>query len=124
MKYYQYNSENNSAKKDINYYYSINARADMDRIEVGKRIQTLREEKGISRCRLASEAGVSPSYIPELEAGKKCPTVEVLDNICDVLGVTLKEFFDYPTGEETYTFQFSSLTPTQRQLLVAFLKSL
>ncbi len=96
----------------------------MDRKEIGKRIQVLRQKKGISKCKLASEAGVSPSYIPDLEKGKKCPTVEVLDNICDVLGVTLKEFFDYPNEEENYTFRLASLSPSQRQLLVAFLKSL
>lgn len=96
----------------------------MNRQEIGNRIKKLREAKGISKCKLASEAGVSPSYIPDLEAGKKCPTVEVLDSICEVLGITIREFFNAPDEQEEYTFKFSSLSSSQRQLLVAFLNSL
>ncbi len=96
----------------------------MNRVEIGKRIKKLREARGISKCKLASEAGVSPSYIPDIESGKKCPTVEVLESICDVLGITIKDFFNVSSEYEEYTFKFSTLSTSQRQLLISFLNSL
>ena len=96
----------------------------MEKSEVANRIKELREAKKMTQNALATAAGVSPTYIYQLERGEKSPTVEYLDHICWGLGLTLKEFFDCPNEEENYTFNFSSLSSTQRQLLVAFLKSL
>lgn len=47
----------------------------MDRKEIGKRIKKLREERGLTKYKLATDAGVSPGYISDLEKGEKCPTV-------------------------------------------------
>lgn len=96
----------------------------MEKSEVANRIRELREAKKMTQNALANAAGVSPTYIYQLERGEKSPTVEYLDHICWGLGLTLKEFFDFPSDEENYTFNFLSLSPAQRQLLVAFLKSL
>ena len=96
----------------------------MEKIEVANRIKELREAKKMTQNALANAAGVSPTYIYQLERGEKSPTVEYLDHICWGLGLTLKEFFAYPNETTNYTFNFSSLSPSQRQLLIAFLKSL
>ena len=96
----------------------------MEKIEVANPIKELREGKKMTQNAFANAACVSPTYIYQLERGEKSPTVEYLDHICWGLGLTLKEFFDYPNEAANYTFNFSSLSPSQRQLLVAFLKSL
>lgn len=96
----------------------------MDRKEIGIRIKKLREDRGFTKYRLAADAGVSPGYISDLESGKKCPTVEVLDNICFALGITLKDFFNEQNEQGDLAAAVSSLSLKQRQLLVAFLKSL
>ena len=96
----------------------------MEKSEIANRIKELREAKKMTQNALANAAGVSPTYIYQLERGEKSPTVEYLDHICWGLGLTLKEFFDYPNEEANYTFRLTSLSPSQRQLLVAFLKSL
>ena len=95
----------------------------MDRKEIGIRIKTLREEKGWTKGTLATRAGVSPSYIPVLESGEKCPTVETLDAICFALGITLAEFFAEKTNNLSAN-KLEKLTETQKQLLNAFLNSL
>lgn len=95
----------------------------MDRKDVGRRIRTLREEKGWTRGTLATRAGISPSYVPVLENGEKCPTVETLDAICFALGITLAEFFT-EKADNLSTNKLSKLTDTQVQLLNAFLNSL
>ena len=95
----------------------------MDRKEIGKKIKTLREEREWAKGTLATKAGVSPSYIPDLENGKKCPSVEVLDAICFAFGITLADFFT-EKREETLIDRVSSLTEKQKQLLNDFLNSL
>lgn len=61
--------------------------------DVGARIKELRTERNISAKQLAVELGFSQSFMSALEKGvKKCP-LETLENICEVLGLSLAEFF-------------------------------
>lgn len=98
----------------------------MEREEVAKRIRELREERHLKQNALANLAGVSPTYIYQLERGEKSPTIEYLNHICWGLGITIEEFFStkktYPQG--TPADKLSTLTPTQKQLLNDFLNSL
>ncbi|WP_166512337.1 helix-turn-helix domain-containing protein [Desulfallas thermosapovorans] len=58
----------------------------------------MRETAGMSKGKLALEAGVSAAYIGQLESKNKQPTVDTLSRICQALGITLSEFFasDHP----------------------------
>lgn len=94
----------------------------MDKKELGMRIKTLRENKGLSQNALANKAGVSPTYIYQLEKGEKSPTVEYLEFICDALGVTLEDFFRVST--QTTDDCINDLSPIQLSLLNTFLNSL
>lgn len=62
-------------------------------MDIGKRIVELREQQGISTNKLANKAGVSQSYLREIELGLKNPTIEVLSYICYALNISLKNFF-------------------------------
>ncbi len=97
----------------------------MEAKEVGKRIKELREQKYMNRNQLANLAGVSPTYIYQLEKGEKSPTVEYLGYICQGLGITLGEFF---VQNKDFNFcdciKISNLTEEQKKLLNEFLKSL
>ena len=95
----------------------------MDRKEIGKKIKLLRETHGWTQGKLATKAGISPSYIPDLENGKKCPSVEVLDSICFAFSITLAEFFRDKESDAIMD-KISTLTEQQRELLNAFLISL
>ncbi len=95
----------------------------MDRKEIGKKIERIRKEQRMSRYQLAIDAGLSTSYIPDLEKGLKCPTVETLDNICFALHITLKEFFTEPAKNVSQD-RLSSLNDKQKKLLNDFLDSL
>lgn len=96
----------------------------MEKAEVANRIRELREAKKMTQNALANAAGVSPTYIYQLERGEKSPTVEYLDHICWGLGLTLKDFFNEPNEQEDLASAVSSLSLKQQQLLIAFLKSL
>ncbi len=95
----------------------------MDRKEIGKKIERIRKERRMSQYQLAIDAGLSTSYIPDLEKGLKCPTVETLDNICYALKITLQDFFTEP-AENTSQDRLSSLNDKQKKLLNDFLDSL
>lgn len=100
----------------------------MDAIEVGKRVRQYRENAGLTQNALATRAGVAPSYIPDIEKGKKCPTVQTLGYICFGLGITLAEFFrDSDEQKELGTTILNltaRLSPKQQTMLLEFLKTL
>lgn len=95
----------------------------MNAEEVGKRVKYYREKKNLTKNALANNAGVSPTYIYQVEQGLKCPTVEYLGHICWGLGITLEEFFSYG-GESEVHDRLSYLSPEQKKRLNRFLDSL
>lgn len=92
----------------------------MEPEEIGKRIKLLREIRGLKKNTLANLAGVAPTYLNDIEAGRKCPTVAYLSYICQGLNITLSEFF----ADDSVMIDVSNLTEQQRILLNNFIKSL
>ena len=90
---------------------------------IGDRIKFFRERKKMTQYALAQQAGVSPTYIYQLERNEKSPTVEYLGHICWGLGISIKEFFDTDVTVEQTNY-VADLTPKQIELLNAFLNSL
>ncbi|MCR5685544.1 MAG: helix-turn-helix domain-containing protein [Lachnospiraceae bacterium] len=98
-------------------------------IDIGKRITALRKEKGYSVNHLANQAGVSQSYLREIEMGHyQNPSVDILDAICEALGISLREFFDEYSNlrntEDALVNEISKLTSEQREKLRLFLQSM
>lgn len=63
-------------------------------MNVGERIKELREKSGYTVNKLANMAGISQSFLRDIELGNKNPTVETLSYFCDALKISLKDFFD------------------------------
>ena len=61
---------------------------------LSKRIRYLRELKNWTQAVLAEKAGVSRSYISELERSTREPTVGILKSIADAFQVPIDIFFD------------------------------
>ena len=61
--------------------------------ELGARIASYRNKKGISQFRLALLSDTTQSYISDLERGRRNPSVLVLQKIASALGVEAKDFF-------------------------------
>jgi XRE family transcriptional regulator, master regulator for biofilm formation len=60
---------------------------------IGKRIQRLRIEKGLTLSELAENAGVSKSYLSTIERDvQKNPSVQFLEKIASVLNVKIDTF--------------------------------
>lgn len=93
-------------------------------MEVSERIRMLREKAGYSQNELAGIAGISQSHLRRVELGQADITVDHLRMVCDALGISLKDFFDYTTEQDEFSEVTANLTPKQKQLLMSFLKSL
>ena len=64
--------------------------------DVGARIKELRLARGLSTNKLSNLAGLSQSYVRNLEAGKyDNPTVDSLELICNALGIAFEDFVNY-----------------------------
>lgn len=61
------------------------------------RLTQLRQQKNVSARDMSLSLGQSDGYINKIENRKSMPSLFGFFCICDYLGVTPKEFFDYET---------------------------
>ncbi len=61
---------------------------------VGRNVQRLRIEAGLSQAALAERMGVDRAYVSGLELGQRNPTIVTLWHLAEALGVRLKSFFE------------------------------
>ena len=96
--------------------------------DVSKRITYLRTQKNYSVNKLASAAGISQSFLRDVELGNKNITVEYLSYICEALDISLADFFSDSFSErmsnDFVTSKIYRLTEKQRAALLAFLDAM
>lgn len=96
--------------------------------DVGSRITFFRKQKGYSTNKLANLAGISQSYLREIELGNKNPTIEIIYILCQTFDISLCQFFDdnYAKNifEDPLINQIYKLTPQQKKSLLDFLKTI
>ena len=56
---------------------------------LGKRIAHLRKTKGLTQLELSVDSGLSQSFLCDLEAGSRIPSIETLERLAMALGVSL-----------------------------------
>ena len=95
-------------------------------MNVGERLKELREKSGYTVNKLANMAGISQSYLRDIELGNKNPTVETLSYFCDALNISLKDFFDTDNNEISPLLMtaISGLSDEQQKKLAEFLDSM
>lgn len=60
-------------------------------------LRRLRNAKGLSQDDLAYEAGISRSYLSQLEKGEYHASLKIIGKLVDVLGVEPTEFLKAPS---------------------------
>lgn len=97
-------------------------------METGKRIKYFRTQKNYSVNKLANLAGISQSYLRDVELGNKNPTIEILSYICEALNISLKDFFDddLPAQfkNDPLICKIYKLTPKQKKALEQFIDTI
>ena len=60
---------------------------------LGKRIQSIREKKGLTQEQLEEKTGVNTKYISAVERGQKNVTIKTLEKIATGLDIELYQLF-------------------------------
>lgn len=94
-------------------------------MDIGKRIEQVREEKGLTQSALAREMGVSQSAVSQIEAGERNPSYEMLRQIAAALKVSVPHLVGAPVEklnpeEETHFRQYRGLSEEAREELREF----
>lgn len=94
---------------------------------VGDRLRFFREQKQISTNKLANLAGISQSYVRDIELGNKNPTIEIIFQLCRALDISLKDFFDDENkllSSDPLIARIYRLSTAQRETLLTFLNTI
>ncbi len=63
--------------------------------KLARKIQKLRESKGLTQEKLAEKVRVSTTYIGYVETGYKIPNLKMVYKIARALGIKVKDFFTF-----------------------------
>lgn len=74
-----------------NAFFDESVTRKRDTSSVGDRIRILRQEKGISLSELAEKAGISATYLCQIEKGHALPSLSTLKAIAQALNTSLQE---------------------------------
>ncbi len=96
---------------------------------LGQRIRELRKGRGWSQYEIAQHAGLSPSYLAELERGGRNPSLETILNIAAALNVSAGYLvdglrYDPPKGLESIAERWLSLSEEGRNVIGRLVKLL
>jgi transcriptional regulator with XRE-family HTH domain len=61
--------------------------------ELGRRVRSLREARGMSLRQLGASSGLSASFLSGIERGASSPSISSLASLAEALGVTLSDLF-------------------------------
>lgn len=56
---------------------------------IGKKIKSMRLKKGIKQIELAKNAGISNTYLSDIENGRTIPSIKTLTKITKALGLNI-----------------------------------
>lgn len=96
-------------------------------MDVLKKIEKMRIERGLSIYQLALLSGLTDKCIYNWYKRNTLPTIKTLSAICDAFGVTLSQFFAEDTLLEVNEEQkqliddFNALTPAQKNSVKAMI---
>ena len=65
---------------------------------LGTRIAFLRKKANLRQWQVAERCGVSIQAVSKWETGLNCPDLLLLDDLAAVLGVEIKDLFDFEEG--------------------------
>jgi transcriptional regulator with XRE-family HTH domain len=65
------------------------------KIALGRSIQKLRKEKGLTQEQLAEKLGITLTYMGYFEIGHRVPNLRMLCKIADILDVKVKELIPF-----------------------------
>ena len=100
-------------------------------MNVLRKINKIRLERGWSVYRLSVESGISQSTLTNMFNRETLPSITTLECLCNAFGITMSEFFaqtiDNPTSEQEekeLLRLFGKMTDAEKRSLLVLLKGL
>lgn len=62
---------------------------------LGRRIQKIRKEKGLTQEKLAEKVGISTTWVGYIETGYRRPNLKMIYKVARALGVNVKDIFPF-----------------------------
>lgn len=62
---------------------------------LGRKIQRIRKERGLTQEKLAEKVGISTTWIGYIETGYRRPNLKMIYKIASALGVKVKDIFPF-----------------------------
>jgi transcriptional regulator with XRE-family HTH domain len=90
-------------------------------MDINKKINNLRFQRGWSMYELAQEMGITQSTLTSIMKRGNAPKIETLQRICDAFGITLAQFFmedeqlEILSGEEKRLVSLFRKLPEEKQ---------
>lgn len=87
-------------------------------MDIGKKLQSVRKQRGLSQRELASRAGLTNGTISLIEKNKTSPSIASLKSLLDAIPMSMSEFFSSFDDENTpkYFFTASEFTEIAPQV--------
>ena len=101
----------------------------MDKKLLGKRINTARKERGWTSERLAEACSINVTYLRQIEAGTKIPSLPVFVSLCEALNVSptylLIEVLPQQGNQDMDALLelLQNATPKQLNMMVSMIRS-
>lgn len=101
----------------------------MDKKLLGRKLNTARKDRGLTSEKLSEECGLNATYLRQIEAGTKTPSLPVFVLLCEKLNVSpsyllADSLSPYGTHEmETLIDLCQRATPKQIEIIAAMIKS-
>lgn len=101
----------------------------MDKKLLGKRINTARKERGWTSERLAEACSINATYLRQIEAGTKIPSLPVFVSLCEALNVSppylLIEVLPQQGNQDMDALLelLQNATPKQLNMMVSMIRS-
>lgn len=100
----------------------------MDEKDFAMRLATLRTKKNVSAREMSLSIGQNQGYINHIESGQGTPSLSGIFYICEYLGITPSQFFDFdlknPEKLNKINEYLKKLNDKQLNALEMFLKSM
>ena len=99
-------------------------------MEINKKIEKLRFQRGWSMYELAQEAGITQSTLTSMIKRGNPPKIDTLQCICEAFGITLAQFFIEDEelevlnkNEKELVSSFRKISDAKKQALIELLKN-
>ena len=80
--------------------------------DMPKRISQRRKMQGFTQAQLAERVGITQAFLAEIEKGRKRPSLEVLEKLCDALGCSADYLLGITPNRQYKVLQECASEPT------------